>query len=156
MRELKAFASTFHSLRNIVSISSVEDLASEEHCKSEDEYDSDAELKKCVSSKKSCNNCIHCCFELLGKYNLHVTTFTNLYRVYEYFMTLPCTQVTCECTFSKLKIIKNRLRSAIGQNLLEPLLLMYVERELTYQLDIDDIVQTFALSSKELSRNLIE
>lgn len=156
VRELKAFASIFHSLRNHASNSSVEDIESGEQCNSEEEYDSDAELKKCVSSKKECYNCIHCCFVILCKYNLHVTSFSNLYRVYEYFMTLPCTQVTCECTFSKLKMIKNRLRSAIGQNLLESLLLMYVERELTHQIDVNDIVQTFALSSKELKRNLTE
>jgi hypothetical protein len=106
--ELIALVGTFHSLGNLASNSFVKDEESGEQCY-EEESDSDAELKECVSSKKACNNCVHCCFLLLGKYNLHVTSFSNLYRVYEYFMTLPCTQVTCECTFSKLKIIKNCL-----------------------------------------------
>lgn len=74
----------------------------------------------------------------------------------EYFMTLPCTQVECERTFSKLRIVKSRLRSALKQQLPEPLLFMFVERELTFELNVDEIVQSFGRSSAELRRHLIE
>lgn len=100
--------------------------------------------------------CLKCCFLLLSKLNLHVSTSSNLYRAYEYFMTLPCTQVECERTFSKLRIVKSRLRSALKQKLLEPLLFMFVERELTFELNIDEIVQSFGRSTAELRRHLIE
>lgn len=120
-----------------------------------DEEDEEEKTHKC-KSKSPCNKCLACCFMLLCKLNLHISTYTNLHRAYEYFMTLPCTEVACERAFSKLKIIKSRLRSALNQQLLEPLLLMFVERELTFDLDLDEIVKSFARSSNELKRLLIE
>lgn len=122
---------------------------------SSDDDDDDDATTKCVTSKKSCNNCIKCCFQMISKFNLHSSAYSNLYRVYEYFMTLPCTQVACERCFSKLKIIKSRLRSAIKQFLLEPLMFMNVERELTFELDVNDIINAIGMSSKELTRLLI-
>lgn len=71
-------------------------------------------------------------------------------------MTLPCTQVACERCFSKLKIIKLRLRAAMKQCLLEPLMFMSVERELTFALDVGEIINAIGMSSKELARYLIE
>jgi len=44
-------------------------------------------------------------------------------------LTLPCTQVTCERTFSKLKNIKTKLRSLISQDIMETLLLINIERD---------------------------
>lgn len=85
-----------------------------------------------------------------------MSTYSNLHRAFEYFMILPCTEVSCERVFSKLKLIKSRIRSALLQENLDPLLLMYVERELTEAINIDDIVQSFARSSSELRRLLIK
>ena len=75
---------------------------------------------------------------------------------YKFILTMPSTQVTCERVFSKLKTIKSRLRSTIGQDLLESLLLMNIERTFfitnsEYDLIIDEI----ASQSAELKRLLI-
>lgn len=120
----------------------------------DDNDDEEEETRKC-KTQKPCNKCLACCFILLCKLNLHISTYTNLHRAYEYFMTLPYTAVSCERAFSKLKIIKSRLRSALLQKHLESLLLMFVERELTFELNIDDIVNSFARTSNELRRLLI-
>lgn len=168
-KELKHFANNFGSLSTTnVIMDSIEslDLSDDdgyEHTDDdeavdktdEDDNDDERNTHKC-KTRKPCNKCLGCCFILLCKLNLHISTYTNLHRAYEYFLTLPCTEVTCERAFSKLKIIKSRLRSALQQQYLESLLLMYVERELTYELNIDDIIKSFARTSNELKRLLIE
>lgn len=76
--------------------------------------------------------------KLLYKYNFHTSVFTNLYLVYKYILILSCTQVHCEQSFSKLKIIKTRLRSSLSQELLQPLLLISIESDKI--LDIREII----------------
>jgi len=40
-----------------------------------------------------------CCYMLLCKLNLHISSYTNLRCAYEYFMTLPCTEVAFQSVF---------------------------------------------------------
>lgn len=161
-RELQDFADNFTKLKKLDDLTYFTERIDqpETSVESEDEYldsdEDDGETVKCVTKKKACNSCVKCCFLMISKFNLHSSAYSNLYRVYEYIMTLPCTQVACERCFSKLKNIKSRLRSAIKQCLLEALIFMNVERELTFALDVDDIINAIGLSSKELARQLIE
>ena len=69
-------------------------------------------------------------------------------------MTLAVTQVECERSFSFLKIIKSRLRSIMGQERLEALMLMSIERQLLLTLSNEDVIEEFANTSKELYRLL--
>jgi hAT family C-terminal dimerisation region len=163
IQELKDFADTFITLVKPDQLSNIERSSCEsaDECESDDECDlEDEEEHKCEhtskSAKKQCNNCVKCCFKFLLEFNFHVSAFTNVFRVYEYFLTLPCSQIECERVFSKLKIVKSRLRSSVEEDLLDALILMNVERELTFNLDTDKIIYLFASSTPELSRLLIE
>jgi hypothetical protein len=66
----------------------------------------------------------------------HSCIFSSLYVAYEYMIPLPCThtKVTRECVFSIVKFVKNTLRSSLGQNDLSALMLMFLERENTFNL----------------------
>ena len=107
-------------------------------------------------SHQDCMSCLACATKILHKHNLYSSMYTKLYRAYKFILTMPSTQVTCERVFSKLKIIKSRLRSTMDQELLESLLLMNIERTFfitnsEYDLIIDEI----ASQSAELKRLLI-
>lgn len=91
--------------------------------------------------------------KLLYKYNFHTSAFTNLHLVYKYILTLSCTQVHCERSFSKLKIIKTRLRSSLCQELLEPLLLISIESDKIP--DVQEIITCYANSFLELQKLLL-
>jgi len=66
---------------------------------------------------------------------------------------LPCTQFTCERTFSKLKNIKTKLRSTISQETIEALLWMNIERNV--EIDKESVIDSIGKSSDELSKLLL-
>jgi hypothetical protein len=99
-----------------------------------------------------CHKCLVCAMELLYKLELDGSMYSSLYVAYKLALTLSCTQVSCERVFSTLKIIKNRLRSLVGQELLEGLLLLYLNRE--FDFDHDKVIDDVALTSQELSKYL--
>ncbi|XP_022160557.1 uncharacterized protein LOC111026735 [Myzus persicae] len=101
----------------------------------------------------TCSKCMPCVMKLFYKYNFHTAAFTNLFLAYKFILTLSCTQVHCERSFSKLKIIKTRLRSSISQELLEPLLLISIESDKVS--DLEEIISCYAHSSTELKKLLV-
>lgn len=119
------------------------------HSDSTDSNSTKHELASC----KDNGYCIPCAFSILYEYNFHSSAYSNLYRVYKVALTLSCTQVCCERAFSKLKIIKNRLRSSMGQEMLESLMLISIESDLIPDKNI--IMDKLGKSSNELSKLLI-
>lgn len=78
----------------------------------------------------------------LSEYNRE-TTFSNFKTVIEKFSTIPVTSCSCERSFSKLSIVKSKLRSTMLQDRLEHLLIPFVEQELTANTDLDDVIEQF-------------
>ena len=67
--------------------------------------------------------------------------FPNLSRIIEIALTIPLTLASAERSFSKLKIIKNRLRSTMMQDQLDSLMLMSVESDICQKLNIKELVK---------------
>lgn len=59
---------------------------------------------------------------------------------YKYVLTLSCSQVRCETTFSKLKYVLNRLRNCLSQSKLETLLIMSVGKDILVNLNNNEII----------------
>ena len=70
--------------------------------------------------------------------------FPNLSRIIKIALTIPLTSASAERSFSKLKIIKNRLRSTMTQDRLDSLMLMSVESDICQKLDIGELVKCFS------------
>ncbi|KAL6475705.1 hypothetical protein MHYP_G00167450 [Metynnis hypsauchen] len=60
------------------------------------------------------------------------------------FCTLPVTVAGGERAFSKLKLVKNYLRSTMGQDRLNSLAILSIESQLAKQLDFTDLISDFA------------
>lgn len=69
--------------------------------------------------------------------------FSNLFKALKSFMVIPVTTCSCERSFSKLSIVKTKLRSAMLQERLDNLLTMFIEQELAYNVDLDEVIETF-------------
>jgi len=56
---------------------------------------------------------------------------------------MPVTSCSCERSFSKLSLVKTKLRSCMTQDRLESMMLVFVEQELASELDPEDIIEEF-------------
>ena len=100
-----------------------------------------------------CKSCIPCAFNLLHKFNFHTSSYSNLYLAYKYILTLACTQVNCERAFSKLKIIKNRLRSSMSQHLLESFLLGFIfDSDMSFSDQINSVSKSCHFHIRDIRR----
>lgn len=110
-------------------------------------------IKPCAI-ENYCKKCIPCVCKFLRDFNLHSSAYSGLYIAYETLLTISFTQVTCERRFSKLKNLKTRLRSLMGQDLLESLILLNCESDIILKWDYDSIIDKLANTSNELKRIL--
>ena len=69
--------------------------------------------------------------------------FGNISKLIKIALTIPLTSASAERTFSKLKIIKNRLRSTMRQDRLQSLMIMSIESDILSNLDIESLVDGF-------------
>ena len=63
--------------------------------------------------------------------------FTNILKK---FTVIPVTGCICERSFSKLTLVKSKLRSTMLQERLNALMLITVEQEMAIKLNPDDII----------------
>jgi len=77
--------------------------------------------------------------QLSTTYSLHAE-YPNDEIALRIFLTFPITVVTCERSFSKLKLIKNYLRSTIGQDRISDMAILSIER--TFY--INKLIEDFA------------
>jgi hypothetical protein len=82
--------------------------------------------------------------DLLAVYKQVPQTYKQLRLLYKVLLTLPVTTASVERGFSKLSIVKSKLRSTMVQGRLEALVLAAVERDIVLNLNDDDLVARFA------------
>lgn len=80
---------------------------------------------------------------ILGRWDLQ-ESYPNVELAIRTFITMPTTVASAERSFSKLKIIKNYLRSTSGQERLSNLSILSIESELASNINFDEIITDFA------------
>uniref|UniRef100_A0A8P4KM64 Zinc finger MYM-type protein 1 n=1 Tax=Dicentrarchus labrax TaxID=13489 RepID=A0A8P4KM64_DICLA len=73
------------------------------------------------------------------------TVFPNTDIALRLFLTMPVTNASGERSFSKLGLVKNRLRSSMQQDRVSHLTLMSIEHDILRDLDFKDIIRAFSL-----------
>ncbi|ESN93471.1 hypothetical protein HELRODRAFT_88724, partial [Helobdella robusta] len=66
--------------------------------------------------------------------------------IIEIFLTIPLSNASGERSFSVLKRIKNYLRSTMGEQKLNNLVVLYIEQEIINSVDTAKIIDEFARS----------
>jgi hypothetical protein len=56
------------------------------------------------------------------------------------FVTIPVISCSCERSFSKFNIVKNKLRNTMSQEKLDVLLFLFVEQELLSDIDLNYVI----------------
>ncbi|XP_062186706.1 uncharacterized protein LOC133890315 [Phragmites australis] len=77
--------------------------------------------------------------------------YPNISVAYRILFTVPVTVASAERSFSKLKLLKNHLRSTMSQERLNGLATLCIEKKLLDEIDIDTIINDFA--SRNVRRN---
>ena len=70
--------------------------------------------------------------------------FPNSFIAYKILLTIPVTVASAERSYSKLKLLKNYLRSTMSQERLNDLALLSIEHELLDKLDCKTLISDFA------------
>ena len=84
-------------------------------------------------------------------YVREVDCYPNISIAYRILFTVPVTVASAERSFSKLKLLKNYLRSTMTQERLNGLATLCIEKQLLDDIDIDPIISDFA--SRNVRRN---
>ena len=102
--ELLDFASKWEKLKPNVaeSYKVVLPIDSDENFETNDQQDDD----EYHTTVKTCKDCAVCCYFVLKKYKFYANAYNSIFTFYQYLLTLPISQVTCEQCFSKLKLSK--------------------------------------------------
>lgn len=70
--------------------------------------------------------------------------FPNIFTALRIALTLPVSVASGERSFSKLKIIKDYMRSTMSQERLVGLAMMSIEEDILLEIDIESIINDFA------------
>ena len=73
----------------------------------------------------------------------------RLYQAYSFLLVLPVTVASNERGFSKLKIIKNRLRTRMNDDRLQALLLCSIETDLMDELTNEELIEQWMKNKSE-------
>ena len=79
----------------------------------------------------------------------------SLTCLYKILVSLPITSCSAERAMSRVRIIKNRLRSTMLDDWFSALMVLSAERDLLESLAIDDIINRFARCSSALQKQLV-
>ena len=92
--------------------------------------------------------------QLMHIYRQLPKEYAALRHLYKVLITLPITTASVERSFSKLSIVKSKLRSTMSQERVEALLLASVENDLLQDLKDSELVSIFAAKADRKGRKL--
>lgn len=96
------------------------------------------------SNQKACEEWI----QWFTNYNSDRTAiFNNFFKAIKSFVVIPVTSCSCERSFSKLSMVKSKLRSTMGQDRLDGLLTMFIEQDIAYNIDVDEVIEYFKINT---------
>lgn len=110
---------------------------------------SNGNVKLIPMGSKICH-CLQCILYFFNQDD-RMNKYENIYKLYKYVATLPSTQVKCERDFSKMKIIKSRLRSTLTDESLESLMIISTESDMFQNIDLENILDKVIESSDKIT-----
>lgn len=146
--EYSTFAYNFLKFKSNIAIEKLHEKVMISESDEDTSVDSDEVNSEETKTKMTVLNVL----KLLNTFNL-ISAFPNMYMAYKFLCTIPATSVSSERTFSKLKLIKTRIRSTMVQKRLDSLMLLSCEKDII--INIDEAINRYANTSKLLQEALL-
>lgn len=110
-----------------------------------------------ICDQTAANNCccIECILQFIKKTEVRLLKYHNVLKLYEFVAMLSSTQVKCERNFSKMKLIKNLLRSNLCEKQLQNLMIIFTEAAILEKIEVENIIEEIAKISRLLSEKLL-
>ena len=70
--------------------------------------------------------------------------FPNAEVLLKFFRTIPLSSASGESSFSVLKRVKNYLRSTMGEDRMNDMAILYIEKDIFNQINTDKVIDEFA------------
>ena len=86
--------------------------------------------------------------DVLQQVYLLKAAFPNLVKLLQISLTIAVSTAECERSFSALKRIKTFLRSTMSEQRLTDLALLSIEKQLSQNLPLDEVIDRFAVADK--------
>jgi len=156
-REFVQFANSYSSFENIMHLREslhehgFNSIITFLETDTDDEY-KDENVEKFNNDQKTVNSIFKVCHCTGLKESPCNLKFPAIYTALRIALTLPVSSASPERTFSKLKLIKTRLRSTMCEERLENLII-YCERDIP--ISTDDVIKTFSSYSSVLRKLLL-
>ena len=69
--------------------------------------------------------------------------YDMVYELLKLVLLLPVATASVERVFSAMVLVKTKLRNKMGDSLLDDCLVTFIERDIFFEVDEDDIIETF-------------
>jgi hypothetical protein len=149
---LKTFEKVFGFLFNSENLKSLDDTDLHKHCTHFAEIfshdgSSDVDLDDFFSELKVLQVTLPDGFMSAPEILQFITTvdcYPNVSVAYQILLTVPVTVASAERSFSKLKILRNCLRTTMLQDRLNGLAMCNIEKDILRNIDLDNVLNDFA------------
>ena len=85
------------------------------------------------------------------KFVMDADCYPNVSVAYRILLTIPMTVASAERSFSKLKLLKNYLRSTMSQERLNGLAMCTIERDILDTIDLNTVLDNFASRNAQIT-----
>lgn len=92
--------------------------------------------------KDTNSSSVHKWLNWLMQYGRH-DIFKKFFHCLKMLVTISVTSCSCEHSFSKLSIVKNKLRNTMSQERLDAFFVLFVEQELISDIDLNYVIDEF-------------
>jgi hypothetical protein len=157
--QIKSFDNIFGFLFNSQNLKSLDEVDLWSHCKTfvekfTHENSSDVEINDFYSELKvlqvSLLDSSMSAPEIL-KFVLDADCYPNVTVAYRILLNVPVTIASAERNFSKLKLLKNYLRSTMSQERLNGLAMCSIEKDILDTIDFNTVLEEFASRNAQRS-----
>lgn len=104
-------------------------------------------------NKKKCF-CLECMMKYINQDGERKKEYGNINKIFKFIAILPSTQVKCERDFSKMKLMKNRLRSSLCDKSLENLMIISAEAKMFENIDLNEIINEIIATSTRIASDV--